>query len=329
MASESELIAVLTDVFQNGASAWPSENLLIGIGDDGAILAARNRKSVVVADMAVEDVHFRRQWSSLAEIGGKVTAANLADIYAMGGVPTYLLVTAGLPQDFTKIQMRELASGIQAEANLVGALVVGGDLTRSEKIVISITAFGDVDQPILRSGAQVGDQVVISGFPGWASAGLAIYQKNMGQFAIRNDAIALAMAAHRKPPVNYTLVTEMVKQGVNAMCDVSDGLLSEAGHLAASSGVGIEINADILIADPQFPLINEMGSLLDIDPWEWILTGGEDHCFLATMPSGRAAPEGVFPIGRVIEGSGVHLTGDESGERLERYQKTGYRHFDQ
>ena len=158
MASESELIAALTAVFKSSDSS-----VLIGIGDDGAVIAPSQNKSVLAADMAVEGVHFNREWSTLHEIGAKITAANLADVYAMGGDPKYLLVSAGLTADFGIAEITELAKGIADEAALVGAYVVGGDISRAEQLVISISVFGEVENPITRSGAKIGDSVIISG----------------------------------------------------------------------------------------------------------------------------------------------------------------------
>jgi thiamine-monophosphate kinase len=135
MASESELIAALTAVFGH-SDANVRENVLIGIGDDGAVIAPSSSKSVLAADMAVEGVHFNRKWSTLHEVGAKITAANLADIYAMGGEPKYLLVSAGLTSDFGITEITELATGIADEAALVGASVVGGDISRAEQLVI-------------------------------------------------------------------------------------------------------------------------------------------------------------------------------------------------
>ena len=139
MASESELIAALSEVF-----SLSDPNLIVGIGDDGAVIKASTKNLVAATDMAVEGVHFKREWSSLFEIGGKVTAANLADIYAMGGDPRYLLVSAGLTKDFGIAEIQELAQGIKSEADLVGAAIIGGDISRAEQLVISITALGEV-----------------------------------------------------------------------------------------------------------------------------------------------------------------------------------------
>jgi thiamine-monophosphate kinase len=305
MASESELIAALSAVFKL-SDANVRENVLIGIGDDGAVIAPSSRKSVLAADMAIEGVHFNRKWSTLPEIGAKITAANLADIYAMGGDPKYLLVSAGLTADFGIAEITELAQGIAEEAALVGASVVGGDISRAEQLVISISVFGEVEKPITRSAAKVGDSVVISGLPGKSAAGLIQLQSGVADSSF--------VSAHKKPIVNYQLAKKF--RNVNSMCDVSDGLLSELNHIASASGVGIELDSK-LIAD--IPGFKELEAGAQSDVWELVLSGGEDHVFVATTSS--EIPEGAYVIGRVDSGTGVKVSG------ISNLPATGFRHF--
>ena len=301
MASESELIAALAAVFKHS-----DRNVLIGIGDDGAVIAPSQNKSVLAADMAVEGVHFNRKWSTLHEIGAKITAANLADIYAMGGDPKYLLVSAGLTADFGIAEITELATGIAEEAALVGASVVGGDISRAEQLVISISVFGEVENPITRSGAKIGDSVIISGLPGKSAAGLIQLQSGVADSSF--------VSAHKKPFVNYQLAKKF--QGVNAMCDVSDGLLSELNHIASASGVGIELDSKLISEIPGF---KELETATNEDIWELVLSGGEDHVFVATTSSD--IPEGAHLIGKVVSGTGVKVS------EISKLPATGFRHF--
>ena len=305
MASESELIAALTAVFKL-SDANVRESVLIGIGDDGAVIAPSLNKLVLAADMAVEGVHFNSKWSTLREIGAKITAANLADIYAMGGEPKYLLVSAGLIADFGITEITELAMGIADEAALVGASVVGGDISRADQLVISISVFGEVENPITRSGAKVGDSVIISGLPGKSAAGLIQLQSGITESSF--------VSAHKKPIVNYKLAKKF--QGVNAMCDVSDGLLSELNHIANASGVGIELESKLIAETPGFKDL-EVATKGDI--WEFVLSGGEDHIFVATTSSD--IPEGAHVIGKVVSGTGVKVSG------ISKLPAIGFRHF--
>ena len=275
MASESELIAAVRAIFE----ATPDERVLIGIGDDGAVIAQPKGKVVLATDIAVEGTHFNREWSSLFEIGAKITAANLADIYAMGGRPEYLLVAAALPRGFTIPEIQELARGIVDEASKVGARVVGGDITASKDLVISIAVYGSVKDSVARSGAQVGDLVIISDLPGASAAGLELLKQG-----VRDE----RTLPHRRPIVNYEAARDFALVGVSAMCDVSDGLTSELLHIAKASGVGIEIRTDEAID----------------------FNGGEDHIFVATISPHLPFPRQAIEIGRVVLGKGVRINGE-------------------
>ena len=301
MASESELIAALSTVF-----TLSDPNILVGIGDDGAVIKASLQNSVLATDMAVEGVHFKREWSSLHEIGAKITAANLADIYAMGGDPKYLLVSAGLTSDFGIAEIEALANGIKSEADLVGAAIVGGDISRAEKLVISISVFGEVTNPITRSGAKVGDQVILSGIPGKSAAGLFQLQKG--------ESDSKFIKAHKKPFVNYKLAEEF--KSVNSMCDVSDGLLSELTHIAEASGVGIEIDSRLI---EQLSDFKELADLDSSQVWQWVLGGGEDHVFVATTSA--KVPDGAIVIGKVMSGTKIDVLG------ISDVPDVGFRHF--
>ncbi len=278
----------------------------MGIGDDGAVIKANPQNLVAATDMAVEGVHFKREWSSLHDIGAKLTAANLADIYAMGGTPKYLLVSAGLTKDFGIPEIEELANGIKSEADLVGVSIVGGDLSSAEKLVISITALGEVEKPITRSGAKVGDVVIISGLSGKSAAGLHQLQNGISDSPY--------IRAYRKPDVNYKLAANF--QNVNSMCDVSDGLLSELNHIASASKVGIEIDIELVKAISGF---DALAKIAGSDIWQWALTGGEDHVFVATTSA--QIPDGAYAIGKVVAGNKVTVPG------IAELPSSGFRHF--
>ena len=286
MASESELISAVQAIFET--PAW-AERVLVGIGDDAAVVTQSKGNIALATDIAVEGVHFNRQWSSLFEIGAKVAAANLADIYAMGGVPEFLLVATALPVGFTVAEIQELARGIVDEAFKVGARVVGGDIAASTALVISMAVYGSIKNPIRRSGAQVGDLVIISDLPGASAAGLKLLQEGI------KDERTLA---HRRPLVNYRAARDFALAGVSAMCDVSDGLVSELAHIARSSGVGIEIRTDE-----------------EID-----FHGGEDHIFVATISPHLPFPRQAIEIGQVVLGKGIRVNGEPTVHE-------GFRHF--
>ena len=302
--SESELILNISEIF-----AESNSDLLVGIGDDAAVVRRPDNSLVVTTDMAVEDVHFKVQWSGAYQIGRKVAAANLADIYAMGGKPKYLTVAMAATGNEDLEWMLDIAKGIAHEAHIVGAQVIGGHLSRSEKIVISITAIGECQTPILRSGAQIGDQIYISSLPGWSAAGLLALQQNKSGVIFD-----FAISEHKAPSVDYDNAEQMAISA-NSLCDVSDSLMIQCQQMADASGVLFEIDAKLFEQHQDFNELSEVAAALDVSVFELILSGGEDHVFLATGNKVKG-----FLIGRVLAGNGVRLLHTEKPE-------PGWKHF--
>ena len=293
--TESEVIALLAQVFASG-----NPNLEVGIGDDAAVIRTSNR-TVITTDMAVEGVHFRLEWSSPFEIGRKITAANLADVFSMGAKPTFLVVAVSLTGNEDLEWIRNLAKGIAFEANLVGAAVVGGDLAKGATVTIAITALGDVVDPILRSGAQVGDQVYLSNLPGWSRAGLAILEKGL---AFESESAKRAVAAFRAPTLNYAYAANLAK--ATAMSDVSDCLVTQAEQMAVASNIKFEVDLKLFEEATDFAELRALSKEIGISISDLVLGGGEDHVFMAT---GQDLP-GLL-IGQVSAGSGLTLRGNE------------------
>lgn len=289
--SERELILNISEIFAEADS-----DLLVGIGDDAAVVSRSETNVVVTTDMAVEDVHFKKEWASALQIGKKVAAANLADIYAMGGRPKYLTVAMAATGEEELEWMLDIARGIASEAHICGAQVIGGDLSKSEKIVISITAIGECEKPILRSGAQVGDTIYISGLPGWSAAGFAAFSKNLS-----GDQYSFAKSEHCAPSVDYDNA-EQIAFGANSLCDVSDSLLIQSEQMAEASGVQFEIDGEAFKSHPEFAELSQVADALNVSVFDLILSGGEDHVFLATGRNLKG-----FPIGQVVAGSGTRL----------------------
>ena len=286
---EAGVISALTRIF--GATHRGVE---IGIGDDGAVVATTDR-TVITTDMAVEGTHFSTKWSSAFDIGRKITAANLADVYAMGGSPRYLVAAVTLTGQESMEWIEELAEGIAHEANSCGAFVVGGDLAKGPCIVISITAIGDVDNPITRAGAQVGDSIYISSLPGWSAAGLSVIEKDLDE-----DLALHAMSEYNAPTVDYVSAIQFSNNRAHAMCDVSDALVIQADQLAKASGVALKFDQQLIAQHPEFESLKELAHSQDVDVWQWIFAGGEDHVFLAT-----GIDVAGFCVGTVVEGNGV------------------------
>jgi len=293
--TESEVIALLAQVF---ASSNP--NLEVGIGDDAAVIRTSNR-TVITTDMAVEGVHFRQQWSSAFEIGRKITAANLADVFSMGAKPTFLVVAVSLTGNEDLEWIKNLAQGIAFEADLVGASVVGGDLAKGEAVTIAITALGEVTDPILRSGAKVGDQIYLSNLPGWSRAGLAILEKSL---PIESESAKRAVAAFRAPTLNYAYAANLAK--ATALSDLSDSLMTQVAQMSAASNVKFDVDFNLFQAAADFDELHTLSEEIDLSIADLILGGGEDHVFIAT---GNGLPG--LHIGHVSDGAGLNVLGNE------------------
>jgi|SRR5690606_21173313 len=277
-----------------------SDYVLIGPGDDAAHVATADGTYVTATDILIEGRHFRRDWSTAADIGRKAVAANLSDINAMGGVATALVVSFAAPGDLPVDWVRDLVDGMVRECAEVGAQIVGGDMSAADQIIISITAFGDAERPVTRSGAQVGDQVAFAGTLGLAAAGYGALSRGF-----RSPKVAVD--EHRAPHPPYAAGPAAAAAGATAMIDVSDGLLADLGHVAKASGVAIDL-------DPEaFPILDAVrtvaGALGGVDPLRFVLTGGDDYALAATFGADVDLPEGWTRVGTVREGSGVTVAG--------------------
>ncbi|MBV9093946.1 MAG: thiamine-phosphate kinase [Streptosporangiaceae bacterium] len=300
----------------------PGPAELVGIGDDAAVLAAPDGRVVATTDFLLEGQHFRRDWSGAADVGGKAAARSLADIAAMGAVPTALLVALAAPPDLPVSWARELAAGLAAECARAGASVAGGDTARAAAVLLAVTGLGDLAgrAPVLRSGAAPGDLVAVAGRLGHAAAGLALLSAGLKDGPM--------VAAHLRPQPPYDAGPEAAGLGATAMIDVSDGLLADLGHVAGASRVLIDVDSarlrpgDRLLAaaravagarhddartsgDAPAPPAGE-------DPGQamaWVLAGGEDHALAATFPPGTRLPSRWAVIGQVRSGQGVVVDG--------------------
>lgn len=275
---------------------------LLGPGDDAAVVATPDGRVVATTDLLVEGRHFRRDWSSAADIGHKAAAQNLADVVAMGAVPTALLVGLGAPGDLPVGWAEELADGLREECALVGASVVGGDVVRADHVLLAVTALGDLEgrTPVLRSGAHAGDVVAVAGRLGWAAAGLAVLARGF-------RSPARLVSAHRRPQPPYAAGPQAAVLGATAMVDVSDGLVADLGHVAEASEVRIEL--DRAAFEVARPLV-DVGNALGVDPYDWILTGGDEHALAATFPPGIELPQPWRVVGRALAGEGVLVDGE-------------------
>ena len=296
------------------AATAPGDDVLVGPGDDAAVLRVRKGHVVVSTDVMVEGRHFRRDWADAADVGHRAAAQNLSDINAMGGRAQWLTVGLAAPADLPAQWALDFTRGFAEECAAVGAGLVGGDLSRADQVVISVTVIGACSvSPVLRSGAAPGDVVALCGRQGWAAGGLAVLGRGF-----RSPRVLVE--AYRRPEPPYAAGPVAAEAGATAMIDVSDGLLAEARHLAEASGVTIDISTGAF--DVPEPLI-AVGQALGADPLHFILGGGDDHALLATFPAGTALPDGWTRIGAVGARGELPVTVDGAS-----YDgPTGWTHF--
>jgi thiamine-monophosphate kinase len=277
----------------------------IGPGDDAAVVRAPDGRVVATSDLLVEGRHFRRDWSGPYDVGRKAAAQNLADVVAMGARPTALLIGFGVPPETELAWAERLYDGLRDECDLVGAVVAGGDVVRAPVVTLAVTALGDLAgrAPLLRSGARPGDVVAVRGRLGFAAAGVDLLARG------RTGPAAL-LDAHRRPRPPYDAGEEAAGLGATSLIDVSDGLVQDLGHVAAASGVRIDLD------DAALPIPAELGA----EGRTFVLTGGDDHAFAGTFPQEISLPETWRTIGLVVAGEGVTIDGQPHG-------LTGWDHF--
>lgn len=290
-----------------------TDEVLLGPGDDAAVVSAADGRVVISTDVFVEDRHFRRDWSGPEDIGHRVIAAALADIAAMGARPTAVVVGLACPADTPLSWLDGFSVGVAEECRAAGAALVGGDMSRSDTVFVSVTALGDLAGavPVTRGGARDGDVVAVAGTLGYAAAGLAILSRGFRTGKVFID-------AHRRPAPPYAEGPRASLAGASAMCDVSDGLVADLEHIARASGVAIDLDASSFDVPARMA---EIASAIGADPLQWVTAGGEDHALAATF-----APDDVPDGWRVV---GAVRAADEPAVTIDGQtpEARGWNHF--
>ena len=267
--------------------------VVLGPGDDAAVVLAGDGRVVVSTDMLVEGRHFRLDWSTPHDVGRKAIAQNAADIEAMGGRATAFVAAFGAPPETPTAQVSALANGMWDEAGRIGAGIVGGDLVSSPRWVLSMTVLGDLAgrAPVLRSGAPPGSQIAVAGRLGHSAAGYDLWDNDIHGFhELRHH--------HLVPQPPYGQGRAAAEAGAQAMIDVSDGLVGDLRHLAEASGVSVDLSTEALSAD--YEALRSAADAAGVDAWTWVLAGGEDHALVAAFDG--PVPAGWRVIGRVLDG---------------------------
>jgi thiamine-monophosphate kinase len=289
VSSEQTRIALLRAALGRRADA----RVLVGIGDDAAVLAPGADPLVWTVDAQVEGVHFRRELLSLGDLGYRATMAAASDLAAMGASPLGLLAALVLPPWVSDADLEELAAGQREAAEALGTAVIGGNLARGTELSITTTALGAAARPLTRAGARAGDAVWMAGPVGLAAAGLALL--------IRGDVVdarSPAVLAWRRPRAR---IGEGLAAAVlaRAAVDVSDGLAQDVGHLARASGVRVVLDEAALVG----PELVAAAAALGREPLGLALEGGEDYALVVALSAGDAL-EGFTRVGEVTAPEG-------------------------
>lgn len=285
------------------------DGVMIGHGDDAAVVMATEQGIVVTVDVLVEGLHFREDLSTFADIGWKAVAVSTSDLAAMGARPRAAVVALSWPERLDAADAVNLYGGMRAACDRWGLRLVGGDTVAAPQLTVAVTALGELDPStaVPRSGARPGDRVVVIGALGAAAAALA-------QVGAGIEPYPELLSAHRRPMALVAAGQTLRARGATALIDVSDGLGADLGHLCAASAVGAQVRWSDL---PTAPAAVAAAVAAGVDPVDVVVGGGEDFALVATLPPELAAAaaaaageaEGVAAavVGDIFEGAGVTL----------------------
>jgi thiamine-monophosphate kinase len=279
---EFGLIDTLADLINSKrkyGKAW--DNLIIGIGDDAAAWRCQTGNQLATIDALIENIHFKLGLTTWEELGWKSLAVNISDIAAMGGSPLYALVSLALPPE---TDVNEVLSFYQGMLNLAGSFdvaVVGGNISRAPVVMINIAVLGESSSPayelLKRSSAVSGDKIAVTSYLGAASAGLEML---MSGLKLNNQVTTALRESLLKPFPRVKEGQALVRCGVKTGIDISDGLVSDLGHICKASALGARIRVDAI---PVAPLVKTHFGETALQK---ALSGGEDYELLFTAPAG-------------------------------------------
>jgi thiamine-monophosphate kinase len=305
----------------------PMPGVRVGIGDDAAVLEpSPGAWLLVTTDLVLEDVHFRRRSAGPADIGWKAMARNLSDVAAMGGTPRFAVVALACPEKTDVEEVDQFYEGLRGAATPHGVHVVGGDTSASpDGWIVNVTLLGEMTgPPRLRSDARPGDRIAVSGALGRSAAGLRVLEADPRP-ALPEETLRDVVQAQLRPVARVHegkwLGTAL---GVHALIDLSDGLATDLGHVAAESGVGARVELARL---PVAPSTRAVATALSLDPVELAVAGGEDYELLFTaersamddLAAGLTSATGtaVTVIGEITAGSATVDFLDAAGRPVE------------
>lgn len=310
------------------------KGLIRGIGDDAAIIAPFKDKLLLTSDMMVEGIHFDLSYTTPFQIGYKIIAVNVSDIYAMAGKPEYIILDLGMRKDIDTGFVDSFFRGIKKASERYGVILAGGDLSASKELVVAVTVVGRSKSPVLRSGARPGDRIYVTGNLGDSALGLEILKKIkrpiplegkvlMSKELDRINKVLLTIGLEWntvRPLIKRHLLTDVSPHDIKkatAMIDISDGLFIDLNRLCDESKVGARIYLDKV---PLSRTLREACSILKLDAYRFATTGGEDYELLFTSPEVKVS--GAFCIGEITKKGRffVDKRGIERPLRPEGYQ---------
>lgn len=302
----------------------PKSGLILGIGDDAAVVEIRGKNIVITKDLLIEDVHFKLRFHPARLLGRKSLNVNLSDLAAMGAFPKYALLGLGLPRNTGTGWIREFFSGFKSAAEEFEVSLVGGDVTRARKVTVSVTLLGEGKDVIRRDGARPGHHVFVSGSLGEAREGLVLMKKGVRLGSDRRQNRMLRAFLDPKPRVELGMELARLKLA-SAMIDTSDGLSIDLGHLCEESGCGAEIYLEKLPISAELKALQKKAR-------DFALNGGEDYQLLFTVPeekksriAGLMKKYTLTPIGKMIDGKGIVVV--DSRNRRKKLQPKPWHHF--
>jgi thiamine-monophosphate kinase len=320
-----ELLADIVDKSKNlRDSSW--QRLLIGIGDDAAAWQGDNTIQLATTDSLVQDTHFDSNITTWDELGWKAIAVNLSDIAAMGGMPTYALISLGLPDSLETDCVSRLYQGMVQIANQFGVAIVGGNVTSASKTIITVTVFGSLKSAsaLTRSAAMPDDQIAVTGYLGLSAAGLKMLKQNLSFDA---ETSRLLRQAHLRPAPKVKEGQILLSNGVRAAIDISDGLIADLAHICKASKVSAKIKRDLV---PVHPTVR---ANFKADYEQLALSGGEDYELLFTASSQiiehlkQTISCPVTIIGEITKGIPGQVTLIDTAGKNVPWQKAGWEHF--
>ncbi|MEP7033513.1 MAG: thiamine-phosphate kinase [Actinomycetota bacterium] len=329
--SEDGLVAAIRTVLSGETSG-----VIVGLGDDAAVVEPGTGSSVLTTDLLVDGVHFERGSTSARDLGAKAIAVNVSDIAAMGASPRYALASLALPSDIEAAWVVELYGGMRAACDEYALALVGGDLSRAERLVISVMVLGEVSRghAVTREGARAGDAIVVTGSLGAAAAGLAL---SRAPAPVLLAALSAGWArelldALARPAARVGEGVTLAQCGATAMMDLSDGVAKDLSRLCIASGVG----ARVRLADVPIPeAVRAAAAALAVDPLDLAISGGEDYELLATIAPTEVdgARErlrdrfglALTRVGDIVEGQGLVAVDAHGAEST--MEPKGWDHF--